>query len=247
MINMSQIITDIIFENGLYQITLPFKDKQTGQPIPTEQFVQEAITSLTIPKFSQFVPWEREGEINVAQMEVVDRGLGIYLLPRWLTQTPVMSVISIHLPFHNNRGMYGSIAPAYGIQRSVQGVAAGQAYMMVAGQMRAEPTWDYLGENKVRLYGYPKTLVNIKVACQHEPNGETIPHGCYDSFLELAKLDTQVALYNNLKYYNNLPSAHGTVNLNIDDFKDAIAKRDEWLKDAGDKFHVDMDYWGEWM
>ena len=247
MINMSKIISHIIMSNGLYQLGLPFKSLETGEPIPVEKFVQECITVMTIPVYSQLVPWEREGEINVAQLEVVDRGLGIYLLPRWLTQTPVHDVISVHLPFHNNRGMYGSIAPAYGIQRSVQGVAAGQAYMMVAGQMRAEPTFDYLGNNKIRLYGFPKTLVDIKVSCDHEPNGETIPDTCYMSFLELADYDTQTAIYNAFKHYKTIPTANGNIQLDLDKFQAAEDKRKQFLDHAEDTFHVDMDYFADWM
>ena len=50
--------------------------------------------------------------------------------------------------------------------------------------MRSEPTFEYLGENRIKLYGYPTYEIEFKVACEHDPNGETIPSSCFDSFMD---------------------------------------------------------------
>jgi len=246
--NLSKAVTQLKMQLGLYGLTLPFKDEQTGDPIPTENVIREVLVNMTIPIFSQFAPWIRECECNISKMKLVDEDQAIYLLPHYLTLTPVMYVVDVNLPFQNNRGTFGDIAPAYGINRSVQGVLTSQAYMMVAGQMRAEPTFEYLGHNKIRLYGWPKTRLHFKVACQHEPNGESIPEGYYDSFMELATLDMKVFLYNNLKLYDGIPTAFGQINLKLDDYQSADADRNTLLDKWRDTFHLDMDYGiGEWM
>lgn len=239
--NLSQCISSIILSLGLHTITLPFTDSGTKTPTPTEKVIQNVLVKRTIPEYSEFQPWMREGEINVTQLQAVDERKGIYLLPAWLTQTPVKYVADVHMPFHNQRGTFGDIAPAYGINRSVQGVATSQAYMMVAGQMRAEPTFDYLGNNKIRLYGWPKTIIEIRVACQHLPNGESIPDSCYDSFMELAELDVQVMLYNNLKMYDGIPSAFGEIKLHSEDYQNASSDRKALLDQWRDTFYVDDD------
>lgn len=245
--NMSKCISQLKMSLGLYGITLPFKDEVTGKPTPTENVIHDVITTMTIPIFSDFVPWMREGEIPVTQLKIVDEKLGIYMLPSFLTLTPVKYVADVHMPFHNQRGTFGDIAPAYGINRSVQGVATSQAYMMVAGQMRAEPTYEYLGENKIRLFGWPKTTLCFKVACEHEPNGESIPESCYSSFMELATLDVKMFLYNTLKLYDGIPTAFGEIKLKTEDYQSAEADRTALIKEWTDVFHVDEIADFQWM
>lgn len=244
--NMSSVISSIKSQLGLYNITLPFKDPVTENPIPTENVIRDVLVDTTIPEYSQFVPWKRSGDISVSNLKVVDKNNSIYMLPAALTTTDVMYVINVSLPMQNSRGTYGDISPAYGISRSVQGVITSMEYMMLAGQMRSEPTFEYLGYNKIRLYGFPKTILTFEVACVHEPNGETIEESCRDSFMQLAMLDVQMFLYNNLKYYEELPSAFGNVKLKIEEFQGAGAQRDALLDKWGDTYHLDMG-WESWM
>lgn len=243
--NISRAISQLKMQLGLQNITLPFKN-ENDEPLPAENIIQNILSTVTIPIYSQFVPWIREGDCNLNSLKIVDKHRGIYMLPAFLTLTNVMYVSDVYMPLHNSRGTYGDIAPAYGINRSAQGVINSQSYMMLAGQMRAEPTFEYLGENKIRLYGFPKTVLTFKVACEHEPNGETIPESCYDSFMELAELDVKVFLYNNLKHYKNIPSAHGNINLEIDEYQSATSDRNSLLNDWRDRFHLDMQ-WEEFM
>ena len=245
--NISRAISHIKMQLGLYNITLPFKDDITGETTPTENVIRDVLTTVTIPIYSEFVPWIREGTINLDKLKIISKTEHIYALPTFLTLTPVKSVIDVALPFNNNRGTYGDIAPAFGINRSVQGVAMSQAYMMVAGQMRSEPTFDYIGNNKIRLYGFPRVDLTFKLACEHDPNGESIEDGCYDSFMELAILDVKQFLYNTLKLYDGIPTAFGNINLKIDDLQSAEADRNALLDKWRDTFHLDMDFAFEWM
>lgn len=244
--NISKCVSQLKMSLGLYGITLPFKDEQTGKPIPTENVIMDVLKTTTIPIYSEFEPWIREGEIPIQQLKVVDERKAIYMLPAFLTLTPVKSVDDVYMPYHNQRGTYGDIAPALGISRSVQGTVASQAYMMVAGQMRAEPTFEYLGNNKIRLFGWPKTTLAFRVACEHEPNGESIPDSCYDSFMELATLDVKMFLYNTLKLYDGIPTAFGEIKLKVEDYQSAEADRTQLLEKWRDSYHLSMG-WETWM
>lgn len=244
--NLSRAISSIIQQYGLYGITLPFKDNE-GHTIPTENVIRNVLTTNTIPTYSQFLPWNRTGDCNIDNLKAYDPAKGIYYLPAFLTLTPVMYVIDVRLPYHNTRGTYGDVSPAYGINRSVEGVITATEYMMLAGQMRSEPTFEYLGNNKIRLYGFPKTTLTFEVACEHEPNGETIEDSCYDSFMELATLDTKMFLYNSLKMYHEIPTAFGNINLRIDDYTQAESERNQLLDKWRDTFHLDQAYAFEWM
>lgn len=241
--NLSRVVNHIKLQLGLYGITLPFKDDITGDTTPTENVIRDVITTATIPVYSQYQPWIRTGTHSLNTLQLIDHKECIYKLPEQLTTTPVMSVSDVRMPLHSNRGTYGDIAPAYGINRSVQGVATSMAYMMVAGQMRNEPTFEYLGENKIKLYGYPRTGVTFEIACEHEPNGETIPDSCYESFLKLSILDMKIFLWNTLKLYDGQASAHGTIQLKIEEFQSADSERTALLNDWDQVFHLDFDHW----
>jgi len=241
---MSKVVSAIKMQLGLYEITLPFKDSVTGESIPVENVLHEILTTVTIPEYSQFVPWKREGLAHIGSLEVIDKDYDIYKLPNFLTLTPVMWIIDVRLPYLNSRGVYGDVAPVGGISRSVEGVLTSQAYMMVAAEMRAEPTWKYLDHNQIQLQGFPKAILEFKLACQHEANGETIKESCYDSFLQLALLDTKMFLFlfNTLKYYNNIPTAFGNIELKIDDLQGAEDARNTLLEDWRQSSHLDLDH-----
>ncbi len=244
--NISSVITSLITQNGWYEITLPFVDPVTKEPKPVETVLQEVIENTTIPEYSQFVPWLREGNCDVKTLKCVDKYNGEYMLPLILTMTPVMWVNDVHLPYLNTRGTFGDVAPAYGINRSIQGVLTAQAYMMDAGQMRAEPTFKYMGHNRIRLYGWPKTVLTFEVACQHMPNLETIEEGCRDSFMQLATLDCKEFMWNTLKNYTPIVTAHGNHEIKIDEYQQASGQREELLEKWRDTYHVDMD-WTKFM
>lgn len=238
--NMSRCISSLKLMLGLYNITLPFKDSVTGDTTPVENVIRDVLVQTTIPIYSQFQPWIRELDANVSKLKIIDRRNNIYMLPAGLTVTPIMYILSVTLPYQSNRGTYGDIAPAYGISQSVEGVATSQAMMMLAGQMRSEPTFEYLGENKIKLYGFPKTVLTFRAACEHDPNGETIPESCYESFYQLATLDVKMFLYNTLKLYDNIPTAFGNIQLKTEEYQSAESERSALLEKWNDLFHLDM-------
>jgi hypothetical protein len=244
--NMSRVISALKLSLNLYAITLPFKDETTGKPIPTENILSNILSTITIPEYSQFQPWIRNGDCHVDNLKVIDKSRRVYMLPPFLTMTPVMYVASV-TPAYNATGAYGDIPYGYGMDLSPTGVITANAYLMMTSQMRAEPTFEYLGENKIRLYGYPRTILSFEVACEHLDNGETIPDGCYDSFMELAKLDVKSFLYNNLKMYDNIASAFGNINLKIEDYQSADSDRTSLLNEWRDKYHVDRTEWLNFM
>lgn len=234
--NLSRAISAIITQYGLFNVNLPFDDR-------VENVIHNILSTETIPIYSEFVPWERTATVNLAYMKLIDKHMNIYLLPEELTTTDVKYVISVKPPFEVNRGIYGDVSVPFGVARSIQGVIANQAYSMVVGQARAEPTFEYLGENRIRLYGFPKTWTSISVAAEHDANGESIPASCYDSFMQLAKLDVKVHLYNTLKLYDGMASAFGAISLKLEDHQSAESDRNTLLEEWRNTFHLDMNIW----
>lgn len=231
--NMSNAISSIIQQLGLYNISLPFEES-------VENVIQNVIKTTTIPIYSEYVPNVKELMISTRDLKVIDRKQGIFQIPDLLCTSRIMYVLDVEVPMYTQRGAYGDITPAYGISRSVQGVITSKAYGMVASQMRAEPTFDYIGQNKIRLYGYPSGYLTFRVACEHDANGESIPITCYQSFMELAELDVKVFLYNTLKNYDKIATAFGNIDLKIEDYQSAITDRKTLLDQWTEVFHLDQ-------
>ena len=238
--NLSKAISALIMENGLYQVILPFNDEKTGKPKPTEQVIHEVLSTITIPIYSEFEKNVVTGTCSIKDLKCLDERQSIYLLPAYLTYCPVKSVIDVRLPFRNDRGFLGyDTAPAFSLPFQAQGVVTANSYNMLMGELRNEPTFKYLGNNKIQLFGFPKCIVEFELGCEHDPNGESIPETCYDSFMELAELDVEVFCWNNLRFYDELPTAFGTVKINSAQWEGAKEKRKVLLDDWRDKFHVD--------
>lgn len=244
--NISKVITHLKMMYAMNQISLPVKDEVTGQPVPTENVLYEVLKNMTIPVFSQYAPWKRHGIYDLRQMECLDRRRSLWRLPKELTITPIIYIDNITIPHNNHRATLGEMTPTYSVNLSAQSVIAAQAYNMVAGEMRAAPTWEQGDGDQVYLYGYPRIPLRFSVACEHLPNGESIANSYYASFLKLAELDAQVFAYNTLVRYDGMPSAHGSVNLGISDWSGSAEKRDTLLEKWDDVFHLDMD-WETWM
>ena len=238
---MSDIIASTIMLQGLNNIIVPFKDID-GKPVPISNFLMDVAKHITIPTYSTFVPNEKRAIADLQHLQRIDRQHNIYILPKELTTTPVISVLGVKLPQTGARGTFGDINPAFGINRSIQGVLAGQAHMMIAGQMRAEPTFEYLGENKIQLSGWPMTLLEFRVSARHDVNGESLKPSCYESFQRLFLIDVKQALYNTLKHYNEIPTAHGNINLRIEDLQSAEQERVALIDSMKEVFHLDLDF-----
>ena len=242
--NLSKVVSALKMELGLYAITLPFKD-ENGNATPTEKVIMDVLTTMTIPRYSEFKPWARTYDVHMDKLQCIDKFKGVYVLPPFLTITPIKYIKDIRMPDYRIEQYSGMFPGVYGNGRSAQAVINNQAQLLLHGEMRAEPTWEYLGENKVQLYGFPRTVLTFMIAAEHAENGETIPDSCYDSFMELATLDVKVFLYNTLKLYDGIPTAFGNINLKIDEYQSADNERSSLLNEWRDKFHVD-DLW-EWM
>lgn len=243
--NISEVITSIKTEIGLWDIVLPIKDGQ-GNPVPIETSIQSILEKVTVPRYSQYVPWNRSGDCSLRNLKVIDEPNGIYMLPAGLTTTEVMYVIDIQpVMTRNTRGYLNGnlLVPGCSVGAVSQTIINTTATSMMSGLMSRKPTFEWLKYNKVALYNFPDGLLHFEVACKHLPNLESIEESCYDSFMQLALLDVKMFVWNILKRYKNIPSAYGNLNLEIDDLQSATEDKRTLLADWDDRFHLDLPIW----
>ena len=243
---MTNVINDIKWANGLQTISLPF-----DKPI---EIVMQEIIKTSIRTFSRFKPWIREGyseKKDLPYSSEIDKKREIYILPPDLTTTRVSwaDAYAASNQFQHeevNTNVFTTGTPfvgfgAYYPQDIVNATMTGAAINKFSGITSNQPTSKWLGFNKIQLFNFPdQCYIKFVVKCEHDLNGETIPESCVESFMQLANLDIQRALYNMLKNMNNVGSAFKETQLKIDDWSGAEAARNELVKSWEESFHLDQ-------
>jgi hypothetical protein len=243
--NISEVINDIKMVCGLNTIALPYKDS-------TENVVKE-ILKTSIRTFSRFKPYIKEGYSERKDLRSPSESAkkeSIYYIPEFLTTTHVHYADAYVASAENQNGEvttnaftvgspfvgFGSYYP----QDILNATGTGAAINKYAGVTSSVPTSKWLGYNKIQLFNFPKNIyVRFVVACDHDLTGETIPESCVESFMELAILDVQRTLYNQLKNMNNVGGAFKEIQLKIDDWSGAEAARKELIDKWTNTFHFD--------
>lgn len=244
--NITTVINDIKLTQGLQTIALPFKE-------PVEVIIKN-ILQTTLRSFSQLKPFIKEGyehRKNLRSPNDFDKHLSIYLLPEFLTTTPVQdacvymaggvrsnmeqsntSAFTVGSPFVG----FGSYYP----QDILNATQTGAAINKYAGITSKPPTSKWLGFNKVQLFDFPDdAYLKFSVKCDHDENGETIPESQREAFIRLVTLDVQRTLYAHLKNMTNVGSAFKDIQLKIDEWSGAEAARNELMKEWNETFHFD--------
>lgn len=243
--NITDVVNDIKFSLGLNNIALPYKQ-------PVENIIQE-ILKMTVREFSDIKPYVREcysERKNLYSPSEYLAKMGIYVLPPEATRTRVKtaSAVACSSQYQSEEAMtnaftvgtpfigFGSYYP----QDIVNATSTGAAINKYAGITSQQPTSKYLGHNKIQLFNFPdKCAIKFTVKCEHEPSLETIPDTMYTSFVELATLDVQRTLYNNLKNMENVGSAFKEIQTKIGEWSGAEKEQIALIKEWKQRFHLD--------
>ena len=244
--NMSDVINDIKLRLGLNTIALPFKQ-------PTEIVIREILQG-TIRTYSQFKPFEREGCYHKSALRSpsdYDRKLGIFILPSEMTITPVqyadaypISEVSQNDEATTNPFTVGSPFVGFGSyypQDIMNAELTGAAINKFIGVTSSPSSSRWLGYNKIQLFNFPDdSYIRFIVKCDHDPQCESIPISCRESFMELAVLDVEMTLYNQLKNMNNVGSAFKEIQLKIDEWSGAEGNHNTLIEKWTGNVHLDQ-------
>lgn len=243
--NITDFINDIVDSESLHNIALPFKE-------PIEIIVQKTIEK-SIRTFSEFKRQKKEGLYLITDLKSpteYDQKRNIYLLPPELTTTPIKSVyatfetsMAVDKNITSNTFTIGSPFVGFGAyypQDIINAQLTGTAVNKFAGVISRQPTMKYLGYNKVQLFDFPKgASIHFQVECEHDLSGETIPESCRESFLELATLDVEIKLYNELKRFQGVGSGYRDIQQKIEEWSGARNERKELVNRWRESYHLD--------
>lgn len=243
--NISTLISDIIDENGLHQLALPYKD-------PIEVVLQNSI-ARSVRTFSQFKRQKKEGFYLVNQLKSpteVDKCRRIFLLPPELTTTKVIDVYgtcetdqAVDSRVNMNTFTVGSPFVGFGSyypQDILNAQMIGTAINKFAGVTSRLPTVEWKEYNKIQLHNFPdNACVHLIVECEHDSSCESIPESMRESFKELATYDIQMQLYNDLKNNKNVGSGYQQNQIVIEDWAGAKSDRANLIKQWTETYHCD--------
>lgn len=259
LMNISRLISTVKMDLGLLAVNTVFKQ-------PIEEVVHEIVSTKTIPIFSLYCPLKEGKYINLSQLQQVriseNSVYGVELiLPNSVMMRKLLYVTRIDYTEDNanvsgsmgnsyygygfdtfdtgfgHTNLYGGHAGIYGLANSTQLAQAADNLLNV---MTKRMTFRYIEPNRLRIFNSPAghQIFYVTFAYEHDPNCETIPDSAYQSFLELAELDIKATLYQSMKYYHNLNSAYGQIDLKIDEWSNAENERKEVIRGMKERFHI---------
>ncbi len=253
MLNLSQIVTAVQMNVGIYAIALPFEE-------PTPKIVADVIQTQTLPVFSNYHPYyetitfsltgsssgvilAKSGDQNVASvLKEVDCGSNWkeYLLPDVFHNKKILFVRRVEYKDDTVTGMsyYGGFPITGGL---IQQSMIANASARLAAKMIPKITFDWKPPRRLRIYNaINSAFVDVDFAFAQDPSLQSIEDTCYQSFLDLATLDVKCFLYNTMKHYPEINSVYGNISLKIDDWQSADGDRKQLLENWDNTYHMDQ-------
>jgi hypothetical protein len=227
-----------------------------------EDVIAEILKIKTVPTFSVYHPFQEGRYIDISKLrkvKITDNSYAGFeiIIPEYFFNRKLLYVSRIEhtedeanpygvsSPYYLDgfgNGVYHGGGTMYAMNRSVQlGQAADNLMSIITKKM----TFKYIGPNRLRIFSAPTGVNMFYMTCayEHDDNLETIADSCYTSFIELAELDIKSSLYASLRYYHQLNSAYGPIDLKIDEWQSAEGDRKSILDNWSERMHIDQ--WGE--
>lgn len=234
MMNMSELFTSIKMDLGLYGIALPFEKEN--------EMLEKTLKLKTLKTFSQFYPHVMRLDLSLNELKVIKSHYNesIYEIPDIFGDRKIMYIRRID-PKSKLLGN-GYLNPVIDDSLDMyNGLMMGQAAANLLSTATPPFTFKFLQPNLLYMYNMSTMAseLTIEFAVEHFDNLSSIPNTAWQSFYDLALLDIKQFLYGILKRYDSLQTAHGTINLHIDDWSNAESERKELIAHWRDVYHLE--------
>lgn len=236
MMNLSELLTSIKMDLGIYGVSLPYDDP--------EKTLFDVIKLRTIKTFSQFYPFVMRVDLDMNQLRCLKSNYqeSIYELPDIFGDRKLLSIRKV-IPVNRLLGN-GYMSPIFDDSLDLyNSMMMGQAAANLLSAATPPFTFKFEQPNLMYLYNM-STMANqitVEFCLEHYENLASIPNTAWESFYELALLDIKRLLYGALKHYRELQTAHGTISLQIDDWANAESERKELIEHWRDVYHMEAD------
>lgn len=198
--------------------------------------IKEILMTDTLPTFSQFFPYTYIMKLDLTKMKYSNIGDGweiYYLRDKFLEDNGLDVISVIDVSGASYFDTWNAPLPTFDVEAMIIEGAASS----IRSQLNiSNKAFEFMPPNRLKLKGYSGTG-EVFVTCKVPyPNVGTVPMSVSIPLTTLAKLDIKCWLYPELKMYNQLETADGTIDLKIDDWADAPSERanllDDWMNKA---------------
>lgn len=243
--NTTNLINDIITLEGLRTLALPFKE-------PIEVVLTDYLKTA-IRTFSHFKPYKKEGYQFVKRLrsrDEISKRMNEYYLPEQLCTTYIHSASAFlvnNVPRAGDLNISGFTvgSPFVGFgsympQDILDSTSIASAINKYVGVTTTPVTFDFLPPNQIRLYDVPMdSIMKFIVNTDHDLSGETIEEGCVEYFKKIATLTIEASLYNALLPYQEVGSAHKSIQMKLERWAGSQEKLDTLIDHTTEVFHLD--------
>lgn len=235
--NVSQLLTSIKMDLGIYGLRLPFDNG--------DKALMDVIQLKSVKTFSVFFPQVKLISLDLAKdVEVLKSEYteSRYVLPDIYPGREILYIRSIN-PKSKLLGN-GFISPTFdGSIETYNMLMMTQANANLASVAAPPITFKFEPPNIMYLFNMATAygILDIELAFEHAENLSTIPQTAWESFYELALLDVKRFLYNTMKHYSELQTAYGTINLRIDEWSNAESDRKDLIEKWRDVYHLETE------
>ena len=238
--NLSDLLTSIRMDLGIYGLVLP---------VDVEEAMMDVLKLKTLPTFSVYVPYRFDLKISSKMMQNLSIGQPSYQysairLPveNMFPEQRLLHVLEVK-PLTNVAGS-GYATPIFnGDVNIYNGLALAQAHADLLSMACPNFTWEFKDPDILYLYNYSSILggdMIVTLGLEHLPNMRTIKPTTMLTLQELALLDIKNYLYKTIQHHDGLASAFATIELKIDDWREAASKREDLIEKWKDIYHLDM-------
>jgi hypothetical protein len=233
--NLSELLTAIKMDLGIYGLALPFPDGDNA--------LYGVLKLKTLKTFSLFCPQVMRISLNLSELKNLQNFYteSIYEIPDIFGERLILFIRKV-TPRNKMFG-YGFTSPVFdGDINTYNNMAMTQASANLMSMAAPAMTHKFTAPNLLHLFNTASSYneIDVEFALEHAPNMSTITPMSWDSFYELSLLDIKRFLYNTMKHYGEIQTAYGTINLKIDDWASAEADRKDMLEKWKDLYHMDI-------
>lgn len=236
MMNLSELITSIKMDLGIYGLALPFENP--------DQTLYDVIKLKSIKTFSPYQPHVMQLTLDLTTMKCLkcQYNESIYEIPKIFGDRRLLYVRKVNA--RNKLLGNGYVNPTYDDSiDNFNTLMMTQANANLVSVAAPPITFKYQKPNLLYLYNMATMYgeVDVEVALEHMANLASIDDMAFESFYDLASLDIKMFLYNTLKHYTEIQTAYGTISLKIDDWASAESDRKDLLNGWKDLYHLDTE------
>lgn len=234
--NISQLVSRIKKDLGLYGMALPVKNIDTA--------IVDVIHEVSLVTFSILHPKRDSMAVDLRDLKRTEctNEYNEYIITG-KNNTEIAYVEDVRPDVSNLSGWNGYNTVF--LSNSVYQNIIGNAQANLAQQIVPKMTFHFDWPNKLKLYNELCSMVIIEYGAIHDLSLVSVPPTVSESFYKLAVLDVKQTFYNLVKHYNELQTAHGRIDLKIDDWAEAASRREELVNNWEDVCHLDQKtvYW----